>query len=123
MKIIVGVLLFLVAGCSSPQGMDDSETRLAGTYCHSSIDAAACITLKADHSYREHFYSGAVGIPSESRGEGDWRHRNHEIWLYPDHGSRRVLTIIGGKEELELSEKHRLGMVTIYRRNRSEVSK
>ncbi|HEY4248229.1 MAG TPA: hypothetical protein VGM64_15375 [Lacunisphaera sp.] len=117
MRIILGILLSLVAGYSSPRVVAPLNARLVGTYCLSSIDAATCITLEADHHYLENFYSSAAGIPSEARGGGKWRQRNNEILLYPDHGSPRVLKITDGNGGLELSEKYRSGMVRTYRRN------
>jgi hypothetical protein len=104
-------ILFLV-GCVLPEKSTVSEGELIGQFCHSSIDAALCLTLKADHTYTESFSNaggnvrvgdkGELVVPTEPRGSGVWRLEGNRVLLFPATGKKRTLGIeqVGGSIRL-----------------------
>ena len=95
--------MVFLAGCVSPEKSTVSENELIGQFCHSSIDAALCLTLKADHTYTESFSNaggnvrvgdnGQLVIPEEPRGSGVWRLEGNRVLLFPTTGKKRTLGV------------------------------
>ena len=113
MRVVASFIILMLTACTSAIRWGVADRDVIGEFCHSSIDAALCLNLRADHTYTETFSGGGSvilgpdGIAKsrpERRGSGDWRLEANRLLLSPLEGKKRLLIIKDAGDSIKLTE-------------------